>query len=116
MTAPAMDPTRAMQSLDRLVSDSREDDRYVVAKALYEAALAGLLRVPLSPVLLSGWVIKWATLPDARGTREVDPPPRSPAAREGNVIGLMAWLEASVDRANDEKRLPMDDCARRPRP
>jgi hypothetical protein len=64
MTAAA-----AMAELDRLVTECREDDRYPVAKALYEAALHGLVDVPLSPTLLYRWVVKWALLPGTRGQR-----------------------------------------------
>ena len=67
-----MAPTEAMARLDALVAEQSPDNRYAAAKALYEASLAGLLSVRLSPTFLYGWVLKWATRPEARGTLELD--------------------------------------------
>lgn len=62
-----MDTIEAMTELDRLVEQCREGERYPVARSLYEASLAGLLAVSLPPTTMYAWVLKWATLPEARG-------------------------------------------------
>ena len=68
-----MTPAEAMAALDALVAAEPEPARYRTARTLYAAALAGLLAVPSSADRLYGWVGKWATLPEARGTREPAP-------------------------------------------
>jgi hypothetical protein len=62
-----MTATEAMVGLDALVAAEREPHRYTAARMLYTASLAGLLAVPLPPRVLYRWVLKWATLPEARG-------------------------------------------------
>lgn len=62
-----MTVTEAMAALDAFVQARPEAEHYRTAKTLYEAALAGLVTVPLDPRLLYRWVIKWAILPEARG-------------------------------------------------
>lgn len=62
---------QAMERLDAVVAEQSPDNQYPAAKALYEASLAGLLRVPLPPTFLYGWVLKWGTLPEWRGRRPV---------------------------------------------
>lgn len=64
-----MTAVEAMKRLDALVAGQAPESQYHAAKALYEASLAGLLRVPISADTMYGWVFKWATLPKARGTR-----------------------------------------------
>lgn len=62
-----MTPEAAMAALDGLVAARPEHERYQTACRLYEAALRGLLAVRLPPTILYAWVLKWATLPEARG-------------------------------------------------
>jgi hypothetical protein len=62
-----MTPAEAMARLDALVAAERPDNQYTTARALYSAALAGLLAVQLPPTFLYGWVLKWSTPPEARG-------------------------------------------------
>jgi hypothetical protein len=64
-----MTATDAMTALDALVAAQQQPNRYIAAKTLYEAALAGLMAAPLDPRLLYRWVIKWAMLPGTQGTR-----------------------------------------------
>lgn len=59
--------------LDALVEAEREGNQYTAARTLYTAALAGLLAVPLPPRVLYCWVLKRATLPEARGRSDVVP-------------------------------------------
>lgn len=62
-----MTAAEAMARLDEIVRDRPEASRYAAADALYEAALRGLMDVPIPATTLYRWVVKWATLPEARG-------------------------------------------------
>lgn len=64
-----MTAAEAMKALDAIVAERRPESQYTAAAALYAAAHAGILRVPIPLGTLYGWVLKWATLPSVRGVR-----------------------------------------------
>ena len=64
-----MTAAEAMEALDAVEATRSEDARYIAALTLYEAVRAGLIEVPVSQTTLYRWMLKWATLPAARGRR-----------------------------------------------